>query len=591
MDRHRLVSPREVERLVADGQLIVIHEGYALKLDSWIDRHPGGRLAILHMVGRDATDEINVYHFQKTLAIMKAYRIGRVNQPWTNLEPPIRAAQAPAAPHRNAPDTTTTTTPTITVADADDTTSESNDDAASIFSHKLDPLSSSNSSVGLSDAEPDSCTPSKPCGDVSDAPKTAPAGDCRRRNVATAKPQQALFPTENLSRTTYTAALEQKEIADGIRNYPSLDPATQQSIRAEYDALHRLVQEKGLYKCRYSQYGKEMIRYSALFSLFAYFLAKEWYLTSAVFLGLFWQQIMFSAHDAGHRGITGNFVVDTVIGAFVADFCCGLSIGWWKSSHNVHHLITNMPEHDPDIQNIPLFSTSPTYFKSIRSTFYNFTFYWDKAADLVVPFQKYTYYPVMALARFNLYLLSWLHLVSPRAAQLGSAWWTRWLEVAFMGCYWALFGYALVWRTLPDWPTRVAFVLTSHMITMLLHVQITLSHWGMPTADLGPTESFAQRQLRTTMDVDCPEWLDFLHGGLQFQAVHHLFPRMPRHNLRAAQVLVREFCAKTGIKYQCQGFVEGNKVVLTRLEEVAKMVETLVQCQMHMAETGESGLH
>lgn len=52
---------------------------------------------------------------------------------------------------------------------------------------------------------------------------------------------------------------------------------------------------------------------------------------------------MFAAHDAGHRGITGSFVADTLIGAFVADFCCGLSIGWWKSSHNVHHLITNMP--------------------------------------------------------------------------------------------------------------------------------------------------------------------------------------------------------------------------------------------------------
>ena len=52
---------------------------------------------------------------------------------------------------------------------------------------------------------------------------------------------------------------------------------------------------------------------------------------------------MFTAHDAGHRGITHNFVVDTLIGMFVADFCCGLSIGWWKSSHNVHHLVTNHP--------------------------------------------------------------------------------------------------------------------------------------------------------------------------------------------------------------------------------------------------------
>jgi sphingolipid 8-(E)-desaturase len=52
---------------------------------------------------------------------------------------------------------------------------------------------------------------------------------------------------------------------------------------------------------------------------------------------------MFSAHDAGHCAITHNFKIDTLIGLFIADFCCGLSMGWWKSSHNVHHLITNMP--------------------------------------------------------------------------------------------------------------------------------------------------------------------------------------------------------------------------------------------------------
>lgn len=300
---------------------------------------------------------------------------------------------------------------------------------------------------------------------------------------------------------------------------------------------------------------------------------------------------MFVAHDAGHRGITGDFVYDTLIAAFVADFSSGLSIGWWKSSHNVHHLVTNMPEHDPDLQNVPIFSTSPAYFKSVLSTFYNIVFPWDAVADVLIPIQKYTYYPIMALARFNLYFLSWCHLLSPRAKQLGSAWWIRPVEIAFMSCYWWLFGYKLVWCTLPTWPIRIAFVLLSHISTMLLHVQITLSHWGMPTADLGPTESFPQRQLRTTMDVDCPPWLDFLHGGLQFQAVHHLFPRVPRHNLRQVQALVRDFCAKTELRYQIHGFVDGNGVVLSKLDEVAKMVDTLVQCQKYMAETGESGLH
>jgi len=126
---------------------------------------------------------------------------------------------------------------------------------------------------------------------------------------------------------------------------------------------------------------------------------------------------------------------------------------------------------------------------------------------------------------------------------------------------------------------------------MPLHVQITLSHWAMSTSDLGESESFAQRQLRTTMDVDCPAWLDFIHGGLQFQAVHHLFPRVPRHNLRRLQGLVKEFCGETGIPYTLLGFVDGNEKVLGRLEEVGQQVKHLVNCQKYMAETGESGLH
>ncbi|KAK2736772.1 hypothetical protein FQN57_000544 [Myotisia sp. PD_48] len=554
MSTKTIISPEEIERRIAEGQLIVVHEGYALKLDDWITKHPGGRLAILHMVGRDATDEINIYHSPKALLMMKQYRMGSIQEPWVSLQPPIRA------------------------------TSFSNN--ISIGDKTTSPLDEEKSDAGLISAGCRKRCLYTPNGTELDCNAN---GDLEKGGILVNDPEkQALLVKPKISsRIHYAMDLEQKEIDQGILDNPSLDAETQRSIIVEYRNLHEKIKQQGLFKCRYTEYYKELIRYSLIFMVFLYLLNAKWYLTSSVVLGIFWQQIMFTAHDAGHRGITGNFITDTLIGAFVADFCCGLSIGWWKSSHNVHHLVTNMPEHDPDIQNVPLFSTSPTYIKSIVSSFYNFVFIWNGAADFMVQYQKYTYYPVMALARFNLYLLSWLHLVSPRAADLGTAWWTRPVEVVFMVCYWIIFGYGLVWRTLPNWPIRIAFVLISHMITMLLHVQITLSHWGMPTADLGPMESFPQRQLRTTMDVDCPAWLDFLHGGLQFQAVHHLFPRIPRHNLRQAQALVREFCDKTKIKYQCYGFVEGNQVVLNRLEEIARMVEIMVKCQSHMAETGE----
>jgi hypothetical protein len=58
MDRDRVLTPRCVESMIANGHTIVILDNLVLRLDSWLDRHPGGRLAILHMVGKDATDEI-----------------------------------------------------------------------------------------------------------------------------------------------------------------------------------------------------------------------------------------------------------------------------------------------------------------------------------------------------------------------------------------------------------------------------------------------------------------------------------------------------------------------------------------------------
>ena len=93
------------------------------------------------------------------------------------------------------------------------------------------------------------------------------------------------------------------------------------------------------------------------------------------------------------------------------------------------------------------------------------------------------------------------------------------------------------------------------------------------------------------MDIECPPWLDFLHGGLQFQAVHHLFPRVPRHNLRRLQHLVKDFCADTEIEYLIHGFVSANGVVLGKLQEVTNQAKMFAACQAHMAATGQYGLH
>ena len=397
---------------------------------------------------------------------------------------------------------------------------------------------------------------------------------------------EGLSPEDASTRLVRSAvdAASEAYVEFDLQKYPSLHRGVQSDIVQRYRALDERISEAGLYHCRYSAYGVESLRYVMLFLASMVFLRLGWYGTSGAILGMFWHQLVFTAHDAGHMGITHGFHTDTIIGIIIADYIGGLSLGWWKRNHNVHHVVTNSPEHDPDIEHMPFFAITPRFFSSLHSTYYDRVMKFDWAAKWAIRCQHYLYYPLLTLGRFNLYVHSWTFLLLGQGPRKGPAWWHRWFEIAGQVFFWTWYGYGIVYRGIPNVSGRVVFVLVSHMITGPLHVQITLSHFAMSTADLGVNESFPQKMLRTTMDVDCPEWLDFFHGGLQFQAIHHLYPRMPRHNLRKAQELVRAFCRDVGIPYTLYGFARGNQKVIGRLSEVSRQVQYLAECQKSLVD-------
>lgn len=411
--------------------------------------------------------------------------------------------------------------------------------------------------------------------------------DSRSDRSASVTSASSVELDEALPRMSLLDARTKEELDLDLAKYPSLDPVTQDAIVSKYRLLNKRIRAEGLYQCSYSSYGIELMRYTFLFGTCLALIHYGWYATAGIFMGAFWHQLVFTAHDAGHMGITHNYTIDTVLGIVVADFLGGLSLGWWKDSHNVHHIITNHPEHDPDIELMPFFAISHRFFDSLYSTYHKRVLHYDAFAKVAVRFQHLLYYPILALGRFNLYLLSWDHLIQGRGPRKGAAAWHRWLEVAGQVFFWSWFGYGLLWRSIPTWTARVVFVLISHMVTCPLHVQITLSHFAMSTADLGVAESFPQRMLRTTMDVDCPQWLDWVHGGLQFQAIHHLYPRIPRHNLRRTQKLVQEFCEEVDIPYALYGFVEGNGKVIGHLADVGRQAAIFAKCQAAMVENPE----
>jgi acyl-lipid Delta6-acetylenase / acyl-lipid (9-3)-desaturase len=296
------------------------------------------------------------------------------------------------------------------------------------------------------------------------------------------------------------------------------------------------------------------------------------HMIGAILLALFWQQMAFIGHDIGHCSITHDFVTDNNVGIIIGNFLTGIGIGWWKRSHNVHHVVCNSIEHDPDIQHMPIMAVTENIFQNNNiygffSTFHERIINFDTTAKFLVSYQHYIFYPLMMVARFNLYAQGWIHILTQPQVRK-----REWEIIALLGF--------LLWLSsliyfIPEASIgeKIAYVFLSHALAGVLHVQICLSHFSMGTysgtAYNDDSDEWFKMQLFTTLDIDCPEWLDWFHGGLQFQIEHHLWPRLPRHELRYASKLVKEFCAKEGVHYHNPGWIEAQGELVRSMYQVA----------------------
>ncbi len=158
---------------------------------------------------------------------------------------------------------------------------------------------------------------------------------------------------------------------------------------------------------------------------------------------------------------------------------------------------------------MPFMAISSRFTQSLYSTYHKRTLTFDAIARIFVPIQHLTFYLVLAFGRFNLYVQSWTFVLSKNCKSKRN-------EIIAMSLFWVWF--ITLMSFLPSYKHIAAYVLASNMLTVLLHLQICLSHFGMSTIDPSTPEyeeTYAEKALRTTMDINCPRWLDWLHGGLQ----------------------------------------------------------------------------
>lgn len=102
----------------------------------------------------------------------------------------------------------------------------------------------------------------------------------------------------------------------------------------------------------------------------------------------------------------------------------------------------------------------------------------------------------------------------------------------------------------------------------ILHLQILLNHFPCPAYDdIHP--NFFLHQIQSSIDITLNRYTDWFGGGLQYQVEHHLFPSVPRHNLRKLKPMVQAICSKHNIEYRELTFWGAVKGTYNALKNVA----------------------
>eukprot|EP00929_Paragymnodinium_shiwhaense_P020573 TRINITY_DN13672_c0_g1_i2.p1 TRINITY_DN13672_c0_g1~~TRINITY_DN13672_c0_g1_i2.p1 ORF type:complete len:565 (-),score=141.87 TRINITY_DN13672_c0_g1_i2:247-1941(-) len=337
----------------------------------------------------------------------------------------------------------------------------------------------------------------------------------------------------------------------------------------DFRAVRQELLRRGLFETDMRFYAKHGAFLSSLF-LFALYLtigceSLVAHMAGAAVMGIFWQQLAGIGHDMGHSAISHNFQQDHFFCSSLVALM-GISVCWWKKNHNTHHVVCNSIEHDPDIQHMPAFAVTPGIFKKpFWSTYYVKWVTMDRIARFLVSNQHMLFIPIMMVARVNLYIQSLIQLCSKEPLHY------RKLELFSFFVYFSWLGTVL--SQLPSTTQAVCWILASHAVSGLLHVQICISHFSMETyhghAYNDADDEWYITQLKTTMNVDTPPLLDWVHIGLQFQIEHHLFPRLPRHNLREARKLILGVCEKHKLPYVEEGFFQALGRLLSSLKATA----------------------
>ena len=323
---------------------------------------------------------------------------------------------------------------------------------------------------------------------------------------------------------------------------------------SDYRELASRIRGAGLLDRRTASYTTRMVvtavalaaTWAALFAI-----GDSWAsLGIAALLAFMFTQVDFVGHDAGHQQIFQSRRANQVIGLLAGNVLTGLSFGWWVPKHNAHHAHPNVVGQDPDIgTGIVALTFTDEGARSRRG-----------AGRILARQQAWLFFPLLLLEGAGLHISGIDALVRRRNRAAA-------IEGLLLGVHAALYLTPLFWVLSPL--RALAFIAVQQaLFGLYLGCSFAPNHKGMPVLHDDSDLDFVRRQIMTSRNVAGGRLSTFIFGGLNYQIEHHLFPAMPRSNLRRARGIVRAFCAERDINYHEDSLAGSYRRALTYLNLV-----------------------
>ncbi|WP_432563287.1 fatty acid desaturase family protein [Kineococcus sp. SYSU DK003] len=333
----------------------------------------------------------------------------------------------------------------------------------------------------------------------------------------------------------------------------STPPRPARRFTSSYTALSQRVRAAGLLERRRGYYWRRiaatLLALSALAATVQVVGNTWWQLLLAPLVALTLSQVAFLGHDAAHQQIFTSPRWNAVASRFLASLLAGLSHGWWTGKHNVHHAAPNQIGRDTDIDSKVL-AFHPEALEDK-----------GRAHRWFLTHQGFWLFPLLLLEGFN------LHYDSATAVLRRGAVKRRRLEVVLLASRWVAYATVLLLAMSPG--KAAAFVAVElALFGVLLGGAFAPNHTGMPVLARGVKQDFLHRQVLASRNVSGGRLVDFFMGGLNRQVEHHLFPNMPRPNLRLVQPMVRRHCQELGMPYTEESFAGAFAAVVAHLNAV-----------------------